>query len=421
MLPGNELFIQFPQDRQMRVGKTIPPAAAPLSPLDILNGLLGGMDSKERTAALQRSICNKFETKHCFLLSSGKAAITLVLEVLAEMSPDRNHVIIPAFDCYSVPSAIFRAGLSIIPCDINPETLQFDEEKLLEILKDSSKILALLPTHLFGLPTDMNQIRKLCVDKKIAIIEDAAQAMGSQLDGKYLGTNGDVGIFSFARGKVISAGSGGVIITDRDDLASLIKSKVNSIPDCSFVQLLKLFIESMALTILINPYLYWIPKMFPFLKLGETIFDPDFPIHKFSGFQAGLVKNWEKKMEFFVKERQKKVSLYSELLSGIKNLSLISDHWKRNTLSCIRFPVIIHHKQKIKEILLNSKKMGLGISETYPGSVETIPNARIKQATLPSINAQTMTLALLTLPCHSLTSRSDIIKITTMIKNVLER
>ena len=74
--------------------------------------------------------------KHCFLVSSGKAALTLILQALKELHPERNEVLIPAFTCYSVPSSIVRAGLKVKLCDISPDTLDFDYNQLEKILND---------------------------------------------------------------------------------------------------------------------------------------------------------------------------------------------------------------------------------------------------------------------------------------------
>lgn len=402
----------------MRIGRTLPPAAAPLSVIDLLNGLTGIIYPQKSLNLLQLSISNKFKKKHCFFISSGKAAITISLKALIEISPDRNEVIIPAFNCYSVPSAIVRAGLIARPCDINPETLQFREESLLKIIDNSSKILAIFPTHIFGLPADIDRIRELTKNRGIAIIEDAAQAMGSAHHGNLLGTRGDIGIFSFARGKAISAGEGGIILTDSDIVAANISLQMENFSEYNFKQILNLAIQSIALSILIHPNLFWIPKMLPFLKLGETIFDPDFPIRKFSGFQAGIARNWETKLSFFLKERNKRVEQYRKLLSGIDNCTILSNHWKSDTLSCIRFPLLLQREEDIARILLVSEKRGLGISKTYPNSIDTIKYID-SHCDSPCANAQNVARKLLTLPCHSFVNKKDIMKIVELIQSTI--
>ena len=75
------------------------------------------------------------------------------------------------------------------------------------------------PTHLFGIPSDVDRTRRICEEKGIFLVEDAAQAMGVEHGGRKLGTLGDVGFFSLGRGKNISCGSGGIILTSSADIA----------------------------------------------------------------------------------------------------------------------------------------------------------------------------------------------------------
>jgi len=152
-----------------------------------------------------------FGVKHCFLVSSGKAAFTLILLALKELAPGRDEVLIPAFTCYSVPSSVVRAGLRIRLCDLRVDSLDFDFAQMSAMLSeapppqtdtraavgasdspveirdlaDSSgssikRVLAVVPTHLFGYPADVARLRKLNRDPGITIVEDAAQAMAKQ-------------------------------------------------------------------------------------------------------------------------------------------------------------------------------------------------------------------------------------------------
>ena len=143
----------------MRIGRTLPPAAAPIGTGNLVSGfaaLLGGQRELDR---FQRELKEHFGVKHCFLVSSGQAAFTLILQTLRKLSPGRDEVLIPAFTCYSVPASIVRAGLRIRLCDVRPDRLDFDYAQLSAI--PTAKVLAAVPTHLFGLPADVAGLRKL--------------------------------------------------------------------------------------------------------------------------------------------------------------------------------------------------------------------------------------------------------------------
>jgi perosamine synthetase len=120
----------------MRIGRTLPPAAAPLSWRDLSAGLKGALRGSRETQRFAEELRSHFNRRHCFLVSSGKTALALILLALKEARPDRDRVLIPAFTCYSVPSAIVRAGLKVSLCDIDPDTLDFDEQQLRANLTD---------------------------------------------------------------------------------------------------------------------------------------------------------------------------------------------------------------------------------------------------------------------------------------------
>src|SRR5688572_27266022 len=162
-----------------------------------LGAILEGQPALDR---FQAELRRHFGVKHCFLVGSGKAALALILLALKDLRPERDAVVIPAFTCYSVPSSVLRAGLRIVLCDLGPEGLDFDRAQLAAKLSGHEHILAVVPTHLYGVAADVASVRHLVGKRPIAIIEDAAQAMGEDSGHGKLGTLGDVGFFSLGRG-----------------------------------------------------------------------------------------------------------------------------------------------------------------------------------------------------------------------------
>ncbi len=365
-----------------------------------------------------------YNVKHCFLVSSGKAALTIILKALHELYPERNEVLIPAFTCYSVPSAIIKAGLKIKLCDINPKTLDFNFDQLKKILSPSNSnystnsILAVIPTHLFGLPADVDRVRGINKDDKVSIVEDAAQAMGGTLKKKKLGTLGDAGFFSLGRGKAFSIVEGGIILTNNDSMADNIDRQMKNIPTYNMLEIIKLVIYSIALTIFIHPELFWLPKALPFLKLGETIFDPDFPLKKMSPFQAGLAKKWQIRLRNIKSQNQQKANAFTAIFqkNEILTSSMICPN-KNHTL--LKLPLKIFDTQILDRILSKSGKQGLGIMRTYPESINNIKELKnlFKNKDYPK--ATMISKHLLTLPVHHFLSLSDSVQIKKLINNEL--
>ncbi|WP_298435846.1 DegT/DnrJ/EryC1/StrS family aminotransferase [Geobacter sp.] len=306
-----------------------------------------------------------YGVKHCFAVSSGKAALVLVLQALHELFPERDEVLIPAYTCYSVPSAIVRAGLRVRLCDMASGSLDFDFDQLEEQLKNP-RLLCVVPTHLFGMPADVERARKLSEHHGILVVEDAAQAMGGEWDGRRLGTMGDVGIFSLGRGKAFSTVEGGIILTDSEVIGRAIERRMDGVAGYGLLDSLKLGLYAVALSVLINPWLYWLPKSLPFLKLGETHFNPSFPARKLSPFQAGVAKGWKRKIDELKEIRSKnakEIASYGIPLLGALE-GVIPD--------LIRYPVLVADADAKRRILQKSERMGLGISDGYPDSIDGI-------------------------------------------------
>jgi dTDP-4-amino-4,6-dideoxygalactose transaminase len=402
----------------MTIKRTLPPAAAPLSISDIANGIVGLVRKKDSFNNLEKSIKEQFDVSQVFFVSSGKAAITVTLLSLAKIHPERKLLIIPSFNCYSVPSAIYRAGLTVVPCDIDLGSLSFNMvelEKLLE--RHSDQVLAVFATHFWGLPIDISELKKRINDPFIYIIEDAAQAMGSSFKNKPVGTFGDIGIFSLSRGKALSAGEGGIIITDNKKVANSIHSVLEGVSEYSSIQIAKLILTNLVLSICINPWIFWLPKMLPFLKLGETLFEPDFPLLKLNGFQAGLLRNWRKKLICLLNDRALRGALYKEQLKQCNNIELFAPYWDNEKVSCIRYPIIVKNRALREKLLFESNRQGLGISPTYPDTVNSIKEINVS-LNLSSENAHYLINHIVTLPCHPLVTKKDIENIVSLIKDI---
>ena len=253
-----------------------------------MQGLIGLVSNGEKyRKRLEKEVREHFGVKHAFLVSSGKAALTLILLTLQDLSK-KKRVVIPAYTCFSVPSSVVKAGAEIIPCDVDPATFDFDYDSLER--KVTSDTLCVLAIHLFGIPADLDRIKKICAGADTFVVEDAAQAMGGQLNGKMLGTIGDVGLYSLGRGKNITCGSGGIVVTNSDFMAEALTRHYTKLEESSFVEDLQNLLQLSLMSFFIRPSFYWLPAAMPFLKLGQTFFYKDFPIHKLSGRRAALFK-----------------------------------------------------------------------------------------------------------------------------------
>ena len=399
----------------MRIKRTLPPAAAPITITDILKGVNGLFKGQTEVEHFKTAIKNGFQVKHCFLLSSGKAALTVILQALQRLHPDRDEVLIPAFTCYSVPSAIVRAGLKVRLCDVDTSTLGFDFTGLQESLKKGDNLLAVVCPHLFGLPADIAKIRSLSDNSQIAVIEDTAQAMGGVAKEKYLGTQGDAGFFSLGRGKVFSTVEGGVIVTNSDQLAKGFQSSAQKLSASTTANKLAFIIYALALSVLTHPSLFWIPKSLPGLKLGETIYDPGFSMKRFSSFQAGLARSWRKRISSFQTIRKQNVLHWLKALDRFPWLNpiSISSESKTEALPLLRLPVLVQNIFLRDAVLEISDKHGLGIMPSYPDSIDKINELSLDKNNQTFPGAAECACRLVTFPVHGYVSSHDRRKIIT--------
>jgi dTDP-4-amino-4,6-dideoxygalactose transaminase len=343
--------------------------------------------------AIQREFQTFFGAKHLFFVSSGKAALTLTLLAMKSLSP-RRKVILPAYTCFSVPAAVIHAGLTIVLCDIDPETLDFYPDQLAALLDDET--LCVVVTDLFGVPADVDQVRSLCDPRGAWVIEDAAQAMGTERSGKKLGTQGDAGIFSLGRGKNLTCGSGGVVVTNRDDIATSLKSHYDTLSSSGWVENVVEFLKLIGMAFFIRPHFYPLLANLPWLKLGDTFFEVDFEMKRLSRMKMGLLWGWRERLEESNHVRAKACDNY---LRRMKLTPILP------TISCLRFPVLLQNRSERDRFYQEMKAFGVG--KMYPTGIHHIPELSVLFDALRYPGAEQIAERLVTLPTHVWVSAQD--------------
>jgi perosamine synthetase len=380
----------------MRMGRTVPPAAAPLGWKDLGHGVLGILSPARAVRALEEELRRHFAVRYVFLVSSGTAALTLTLMALRSLSA-RPGVVIPAYTCFSVPAAILKAGLNPVLCDISPATFDFDHALLEPTLNGDT--LAVVAHHLFGVPSDIERIRALCRARGIFVVEDAAQAMGVEHQGRQLGTVGDVGIFSLGRGKNITCGGGGIILTNSAPIAEAIARYYGELKTPPLAEVLPDFLRLVFMTIFIRPRLYWIPAALPVLRLGQTIFPKDVPLGRLSGMKAGLLRNWRTHLTRSNRLRSEAATYFGQRLP--LRLAPGAPH------PYVRLPILLATGQERRKIHSLSQARGLGLSVAYPTPVNEIPELRAVFNGQRFPGARRVADGLLTIPTHHWLSEKD--------------
>lgn len=374
----------------------VPPAAAPVLTEDLLAGVLGATRSSEALREFEKDFADGQGVSRAWGVSSGRAALTLSLKALRQISP-RTTVVIPAFTCFSVPAAVVRAGLDVIGCDIDAGTLDFDYQQLASVL-ERERPLAVVATHLFGLPCSIQRLKALCDEYGTFVIDDAAQALGTTVDGRPAGTTGHIGFYSFGRGKSVTCGSGGVIVASAPKIIAAIDRELSALDQPGSVHAAVTLTQAAMLAIFLRPSLYRIPASTPGLHLGETIYSVEFDVRRMSGAQAGLLKHWRVRLAEWNEARRTNVSYFRRAVPGLV---------PSRAESCIRLPVVCESREMRDWLVRVGREQRLGISLMYPTAVNGISELRstLGQRTFPS--AERVAERLLTVPVHPWIGEAD--------------
>lgn len=374
-----------------------PPVASPVGGVSLFHGLMGLLFPQHYIRRLNDELKTHFNVQYVFDASSGKAGLSLILRAMKRLTPHRDEVILPAYTCFSVPSAIVDAGLRPVPCDVDSSGFDYSFDQISSLISD--RTLCVISCDLFGLASNISRLHEICADKDIFIIDDAAQAMGGQQDGQMLGTRGDAGIFSLGRGKCVSAGSGGIVLTNSDAIAAELAKEYASLPPTGSLESIRDFLAVLIQSLLIHPRLFWIPAGIPQLRIGETRFYESIPIKRLSGVSAGLMRNWNKRLETSAVVRCNSGRFYQE--------RLVCDLPRERSVPYLRFPLLLKSKEDKDSLMSNPLSRSLGISPMYPSSVEGIAELRdsIPRGSCPLANS--IANRLITLPTHQYLSEEE--------------
>lgn len=354
--------------------------------------------------------------QHSFTVSSGRAALYTVLKALSRKSP-RKEVIIPAYTCPSVAAAIVKAGLKAVLCDIDKTGFGYDIDRLKRLIDNNT--LAVICVHLFGIPTDVDEVIALAIKQGVFVIEDMAQYARPAQGSKTI-LRGDVAFYSLGRGKNITTGSGGVIITEREDIAREVSIQLSQAGKAGSGDSIAALFKMVCYSAFIHPSLYCIPEHLPFLRLGETIYSTDFAIRPFTALQAAIGVSMLNKLGDVNKARIQKAKAYSERLKSIEGL-ILPDNAKEDAVY-LRYPVLVRGRAKRDDIYHKLRAEGLGASTMYPEPLDRIHDLKsylAKEGAYP--NAGRMADELLALPTHHFVLEEDIDRIVMIIRDLLAK
>ncbi|MDZ4712029.1 MAG: DegT/DnrJ/EryC1/StrS family aminotransferase [bacterium] len=170
---------------------------------------------------LEKNLAQYLDAKHAIGVSSGTDALLIALMAI-DLKPD-DEVIIPTYSFFATAGVVSRLNAKPVFIDSDPLTFNLDPEKLESLITKRTK--AIVPVHLYGQSAEMDKIMEFAEKHGLKVIEDGAQAIGTQYkDGRKVGNIGHIGCFSFYPSKNLGCfGDGGLVTTNDDDLAARLR------------------------------------------------------------------------------------------------------------------------------------------------------------------------------------------------------
>jgi dTDP-4-amino-4,6-dideoxygalactose transaminase len=383
----------------------VPPAGTKYQASDIVRTIIARFKKADHNGAFESIVRHKISVRYCHIVNSGRSAMTLALNALGRMAGEhKNEVIIPAYTCPSVGSAVVRAGFKIRLIDVDPSTFDYKYEEFSRV--DFSRTLAIVGCNLFAILNDWDKLRNLAKQNSVFLIDDAAQSMGSVYQGTHSGCLGDVGFFSLDRGKNLSTYYGGILITNNEELANEVSGQIESLKPTGIVKELDALIKIILYFFLLRPRLYWFPDMLPMVSIGKDTHGAYFPeyinFENLSSLQrcAGIVM-FPRLLSLNESRRQKAKTMAQELAGTGRYV--IPGYNENNCPAYLRLPLIFPNRQMRDKALKDLKKMGIQASTMYFSSMHRIAEIDKYLAAQREENyagADEIVDKLLTLPTH---------------------
>lgn len=192
--------------------------------LDVLESRIWWRTPGTRTLAFEQEFARFHAAKHGLAVTNGTAALEVTMSALGILPGD--EVIIPDFTFVATASAVLFAGAMPVMVDVSPDTYCIDAKLAEAAITPRTK--AIIAVHMGGHPADLDALGDLAKKKGIALVEDSSHAHATEWKGKRIGSHGTAGTFSFQASKLMTAGEGGMIVSNDDAF----EKQARSVHDC---------------------------------------------------------------------------------------------------------------------------------------------------------------------------------------------
>jgi dTDP-4-amino-4,6-dideoxygalactose transaminase len=264
---------------------------------------------------------------------------------------------------------------------------------------DFGRVLAIVSANLYGLPNALDDLESLARRHGIFMLDDAAQALGARYKGRPVGGFGDLGLFSFDKGKNITTLQGGVLVSDSVSLSEAVdavrRELLNASPVGTFGTLCKLPVYAL----LLRPWAYGAVRRLP-LGLGLTPYETDYPIAPFSRALAGLANLQLERLGEINGVRIDNAGHLREALADLPGFSTPRILAGAEPVYA-RYPVFVEPEGR-GGLIAALERAGIGATASYPRALMDVPQVacRLPKDQRPTPGARDVASRIMTLPTH---------------------
>ena len=295
----------------------------------------------------KESLSTFLGVKNVILTNSGSSANLLAVSVLKSDGlenpiKDGDEIITPAATFPTTLTPIIQNNLVPVFMDVELGTYNIDASELQDAVSDRTK--AVFLPHMLGNPNEMDVIMEFAEENGLYVIEDACDALGSRYDGKYLGTFGDMGTFSFYPAHHITMGEGGAVVTNDDSLSPIIHSICNWGRACTCPECVLVKDPNAKCAQRFNYKTEDLPddydKKYVYINIGYNLKPTD--------IQAALGFEQLKKFPEFMKQRERNFEILYEEFSAYENDFILPHALPKSEPCWFAFPITIRDTARFK-------------------------------------------------------------------------
>jgi dTDP-4-amino-4,6-dideoxygalactose transaminase len=340
-------------------------------------------------------------------VSTGRAALILILRALASIGDARRRrVVIPSYTCYTVAASVVHAGLSPTVVDVSPDTLDFDPDALERRLDDD--VLAVIPTNLFGLPSDLPAIEAVARARGVRVVDDAAQALGAGIGGRASGTWGDAGLFSMDKGKNITSIDGGLAVTGHPEVAAALAREQVRLAPRPAGGAARDALKLVAYAALLRPWLYWIPNALPGSQLGTTHYPHEIALERYPAILAAMGLRLLPRLDAINDARRAVAAAIDRAVADLPGVTPVRPRPGSHPVF-LRYPFLAASAGHRDAVLASCRARGIGATGSYPHALVDVPELAGHVAEAGACpGGRAVAERIVTLPTHAYVTAADV-------------